>query len=122
MGLGFHPLIAIETVTNSVSLFAQQRNTETVCDSKSFSLPAGPGGVVGDGSVSNGGLIHRVGSLTKMPNGSDHDEHHRRSDNMRSSVNHHHGRHTSVRNGMLDHGHKRPSYYKHGRYDLVLRN
>uniref|UniRef100_A0A8D3BJT1 Voltage-dependent L-type calcium channel subunit alpha n=1 Tax=Scophthalmus maximus TaxID=52904 RepID=A0A8D3BJT1_SCOMX len=31
-------------------------------------LSAGPGGVVGDVGVSNGGLIHRVGSLTKMPN------------------------------------------------------
>lgn len=69
--------------------------------------------------MSNGGLIHRVGSLTKTPNGSDHDEHIRRGDNMRSSVNHHHSRRPSVKNSMLDHAHKRPSYYKHGRYKLV---
>ncbi|CAK6975913.1 LOW QUALITY PROTEIN: voltage-dependent L-type calcium channel subunit alpha-1D-like [Scomber scombrus] len=79
--------------------------------------PTGPGGVVGDGGVSNGGLIHRVGSLTKMPNGSEHDEHNRRGENTRSSVNHHHHRRTSVKNSMLDHVHKRPSYYKHGRRD-----
>uniref|UniRef100_A0A668UB10 Voltage-dependent calcium channel alpha-1 subunit IQ domain-containing protein n=1 Tax=Oreochromis aureus TaxID=47969 RepID=A0A668UB10_OREAU len=48
-----------------------------------------PGGVVGDGGVSNGGLIHRVGSLTKMANGSDQDEHLRRGDSMRSSINRH---------------------------------
>eukprot|EP00064_Thunnus_orientalis_P021728 superscaffoldBa00006797_g21896 len=77
--------------------------------------PTGPGGVVGDGGVSNGGLIHRVGSLTKMPNGSEHDEHIRRGENMRSSVNHHHHRRASVKNSVLDHVHKRPSYYKHGR-------
>lgn len=74
--------------------------------------------MIGESGVSNGGLIHRVGSLTKMPNGSEHDEHYRRSDSMRSSVNHHHhhhGCHPSVRNGTLDHGHKRPSYHKYGR-------
>ncbi|XP_075882176.1 calcium channel, voltage-dependent, L type, alpha 1F subunit [Nelusetta ayraudi] len=85
-----------------------------------LTTPTGPGGVIGEGGVSNGGLIHRVGSLTKMPNGSDHDEHHRRGDSVRSSVNHHHpqhhhGRHPSVRNGTLDHGHKRPSYHKYTR-------
>lgn len=78
-------------------------------------LSAGPGGVVGDGGVSNGGLIHRVGSLTKMPNGSEHDQHLHRGDNMRSSVNLHHHRHPSVKNGLLDHAPKRPSYYKHAR-------
>ncbi|KAF0036079.1 hypothetical protein F2P81_011391 [Scophthalmus maximus] len=79
--------------------------------------PTGPGGVVGDVGVSNGGLIHRVGSLTKMPNGSEHDEHLQRGDNMRSSVNHHHPRRSSIRNGQLDRSHKRPSYYKQGRRD-----
>ncbi|XP_060913276.1 calcium channel, voltage-dependent, L type, alpha 1F subunit [Labrus mixtus] len=83
----------------------------------SLLTPTGPGGVVGEGGVSNGGLIHRVGSLTKMPNGSEHDEHHRRGDNMRSSLNHHHQRRPSAKNGGLEHGHKRPSYYKHGRRD-----
>lgn len=83
-------------------------------------LRTGPGGMIGEGGVSNGGLIHRVGSLTKMPNGSDHDEHYRRGDSVRSSVNHHHHqhdhvRHSSVRNGTLDHSHKRPSYNKYGR-------
>lgn len=82
-------------------------------------LLAGPGAIVGDGGVSNGGLIHRVGSLTKVPNGSEHDEHVRRGDNMRSSVNQHYSRRPSVKNGMLDHAHKRPSYYKHGRYEPV---
>lgn len=75
----------------------------------------GPGGVVGDGVVSNGGLIHRVGSLTKMPNGSEYEEHFRH-DNKRTSFNHHyHSRHPSGRNGALDYSHKRPSYYQHGR-------
>ncbi|KAM7405357.1 hypothetical protein PAMP_012625 [Pampus punctatissimus] len=84
----------------------------------SMTTPTGPGGVVGDGGVSNGGLIHRVGSLTKMPNGSEHEEHIRRGENMRSSVNHHHHhRRASVKNSVLDHIHKRPSYYKHGRRD-----
>lgn len=75
--------------------------------------------MIGEGGVSNGGLIHRVGSLTKMPNGSDQDEHYRRGDSFRSSANHHHhhhGRHPSVRNGTLDHTHKRPSYNKHSRF------
>ncbi|XP_076597612.1 calcium channel, voltage-dependent, L type, alpha 1F subunit isoform X1 [Chaetodon auriga] len=80
-----------------------------------LTTPTGPGGGGGDGGVSNGGLIHRVGSLTKMPNGSDHDEHLRRGDNMRSSVNHHHPHRPSVKNGLLDR--QRPSYYKHGRRD-----
>ncbi|AWP09945.1 putative voltage-dependent L-type calcium channel subunit alpha-1F-like [Scophthalmus maximus] len=84
--------------------------------------PTGPGGVVGDVGVSNGGLIHRVGSLTKMPNGSEHDEHLQRGDNMRSSVNHHHPRRSSIRNGQLDHSHKRPSYYKQGRRDSRVRH
>ncbi|XP_069572647.1 voltage-dependent L-type calcium channel subunit alpha-1D-like [Brachyistius frenatus] len=86
----------------------------------SLLTPTGPGGVVGGGDgggVSNGGLIHRVGSLTKMPNGSEHDEHLRRGDSMRSSVNHHQHRRPSVKNGLLDHVHKRPSYHKHGRRD-----
>lgn len=81
-------------------------------------LSAGPGAVISD-SVSNGGLIHRVGSLTKMQSSSEHDEHLRRGDNMRSSVNRHH-RHPSVKNGLLDHAHKRPSYYKHGRLAVVV--
>ncbi|XP_049437041.1 calcium channel, voltage-dependent, L type, alpha 1F subunit [Epinephelus fuscoguttatus] len=80
-----------------------------------LTTPTGPGGVVGDGGVSNGGLVHRVGSLTKMPNGSERDEHIRRGDNMRSSINHHHQRRPSVRNGLLDH--KRPSYHKYARRD-----
>lgn len=81
------------------------------------SFAAGSGGGGGrDAGVSNGGLIHRVGSLTKMPNGSDHDDHYRHGDNMRSSVNHHHPHRPSVKNGILDHGHKRPSYYKHRRF------
>ncbi|XP_026187416.1 calcium channel, voltage-dependent, L type, alpha 1F subunit [Mastacembelus armatus] len=63
--------------------------------------PTGAGGVVGE---SNGGLIHRVGSFTKMPNGSESDEHLRHRD-MRS------------KNGLLDHSYKRPSYYKYGRTD-----
>ncbi|KAM7411125.1 hypothetical protein PAMA_021215 [Pampus argenteus] len=84
----------------------------------SMTTPTGPGGVVGDGGVSNGGLIHRVGSLTKMPNGNEHEEHIRRGESMRSSVNHHHHqRRASVKNSVLDHIHKRPSYYKHGRRD-----
>ncbi|KAM3618143.1 uncharacterized protein V6R79_016208 [Siganus canaliculatus] len=61
----------------------------------------------GDGGVSNGGLVHRVGSLTKTP--SDHD--------VRSSASHHPPRRPSVRNGLLDHAHRKPSYYKHGRRD-----
>lgn len=95
--------------------FQQTAGNERYC----ASLPTGPGGVIGEGGVSNGGLIHRVGSLTKMPNGSDHDEHYRRGDSVRSSVNHHHHhhhvRHPSVRNGTLDHNHKRPSYNKNAR-------
>ncbi|CAB1440912.1 unnamed protein product, partial [Pleuronectes platessa] len=80
-----------------------------------LATPTGPGGVVGDGGVSNGGLIHRVGSLTKTPNGSDHDQNLHRGDNRRSSVNHHHHqRRPSEKNGILDRAHKRPSYYKHG--------
>nr|XP_043893775.1 calcium channel, voltage-dependent, L type, alpha 1F subunit isoform X2 [Solea senegalensis] len=73
------------------------------------------GSAVGDVGVYNGGLIHRVGSLTKMPNGSEHDEHLHRGDNIRSSVNHHHQKRPSLKNGLLDHAHKKPSYYKHGR-------
>ncbi|XP_077437766.1 calcium channel, voltage-dependent, L type, alpha 1F subunit isoform X2 [Vanacampus margaritifer] len=80
-------------------------------------VPAGPGGVMGDGGVVNGGLIHRVGSLGKMSNGGDYDARISRRDNLRSSVNHHHRR-PSVRNGLLDHAHKRPSHHKHGRRDL----
>lgn len=76
--------------------------------------PTGPGGVVGDGGVSNGGLIHRVGSLTKMPNGSDQEEH-CRHDNKRASVGHHRGRQPSLRNGTLDYSRHRASNYKHGR-------
>lgn len=72
---------------------------------------------MGDGGVSNGGLIHRVGSLTKMVNGSEHDEHLNRGDSMRSSVNYRHHRRTSAKNGLLDH--KRPSYPKHGRYVIT---
>lgn len=83
--------------------------TLSVSTSPSF---AGQGGVVGDGSVSNGGLIHRVGSLTKMANVSDHDEHLRWGDSVRSSINRHPYRRSSVKNGLLDHGHKRPSYSK----------
>ncbi|KAF7647451.1 hypothetical protein LDENG_00172210 [Lucifuga dentata] len=82
-----------------------------------LTTPTGPGGVVGERSVSNGGLIHRVGSLTKMPNGSDHDDHLQRGDSMRSSVNQHHQRRPSVINSLLDHAHKRPSHYKHRRRD-----
>ncbi|KAG7220386.1 hypothetical protein INR49_018224 [Caranx melampygus] len=81
-----------------------------------LTTPTGPGGIVGDGGVSNGGLIHRVGSLTKIPNGNENNEHIYRGDNMRSSVNYHHHHHPPVKNGLLDHTHKRPSYYKrHGR-------
>ncbi|XP_078109959.1 calcium channel, voltage-dependent, L type, alpha 1F subunit [Sander vitreus] len=82
-----------------------------------LTTPTGPGGVVGDGGVSNGGLVHRVGSLTKMPNGNEHEEHLRRGDNTRSSVTRHNHRRPSVKNGVLDHGHKRPSYNKHTRRD-----
>ncbi|XP_061919923.1 voltage-dependent L-type calcium channel subunit alpha-1D-like isoform X1 [Entelurus aequoreus] len=77
-----------------------------------LTTPTGPGGVVGDGGVLNGGLIHRVGSLAKMSSGSDYDM--SRRDNLRLSVNHHRRR-SSVRNGLVDHAHKRPSYHKHGR-------
>lgn len=82
----------------------------------SLLTPTGPGGVVGEGGVSNGGLVHRVGSLTKMPNGNEHDEHLRRGDNARSSFNQHHHRRPSAKNGLVDHGHKRPSYHKPMRY------
>ncbi|KAM3872286.1 calcium channel, voltage-dependent, L type, alpha 1F subunit [Diretmus argenteus] len=77
--------------------------------------PTGPGGMVGEG-VSNGGLIHRVGSLSKMPNGNDQDHHYRRGDEMRSSINHHQ-RQPSVKNGLIDHAYKRPTHYKYGRRD-----
>ncbi|KAM9830119.1 calcium channel, voltage-dependent, L type, alpha 1F subunit isoform X2 [Syngnathus typhle] len=77
----------------------------------------GSGRVIGDSGVVNGGLIHRVGSLGKMSNGGDYDTRISRRDNLRSSVNHHQRR-PSVRNGLLDHTHKRPSHYKHGRRDL----
>lgn len=77
--------------------------------------PTGPGGVVGDGGVSNGGLIYRVGSLTKMPNGSDLEDHYHHDNNKRASFSHHRSRHPSVRNGPLDYSHNRLSYYKHGR-------
>ncbi|KAK1898671.1 Voltage-dependent L-type calcium channel subunit alpha-1D [Dissostichus eleginoides] len=83
----------------------------------SLLTPTGPGGVVGEGGVSNGGLVHRVGSLTKMPNGNEHDEHLRRGDNARSSFNQHHHRRPSAKNGLVDHGHKRPSYHKPMRRD-----
>ncbi|MEQ2176836.1 hypothetical protein GOODEAATRI_032234 [Goodea atripinnis] len=63
------------------------------------------------GDVSS--LIHRVGSLTKMANGNEHDERLRRGDSVRSSVSHH--RRASVKNGLSDNAHKRPSYYKYGR-------
>ncbi|XP_034722363.1 voltage-dependent L-type calcium channel subunit alpha-1F-like, partial [Etheostoma cragini] len=83
-----------------------------------LTTPTGPGGVVGDGGgVSNGGLIHRVGSLTKMPNGNEHKEHLRRGDNARSSFSRHNHRRPSARNGLLDPGHKRPSYNQHARRD-----
>lgn len=75
----------------------------------------GAGGIVGDRGVSNGGLIHRVGSLTRMPNGSEHDDHLQQGDNVRSSVNQHRQRRPSMINGLLDHAHKRPSHHKHGR-------
>lgn len=77
--------------------------------------PTDPGGVVGDGGVSNGGLIHRVGSLTKMPNGSDLEDHYRHDNKKRASFSHHRSRHPSVRNGPLDYSLNRPSYYKRGR-------
>ncbi|XP_047221631.1 calcium channel, voltage-dependent, L type, alpha 1F subunit isoform X2 [Girardinichthys multiradiatus] len=64
------------------------------------------------GDVSS--LIHRVGSLTKMANGNEHDERLRRGDSVRSSVSHH--RRASVKNGLSDNAHKRPSYYKYGRH------
>ncbi|KAJ4934972.1 hypothetical protein JOQ06_007752 [Pogonophryne albipinna] len=83
----------------------------------SLLTPTGHGGVVGEGGVSNGGLVHRVGSLTKMPNGNEHDEHLRRGDNARSSFNQHHHRRPSAKNGLVDHGHKRPSYHKPMRRD-----
>ncbi|KAK5864119.1 hypothetical protein PBY51_001086 [Eleginops maclovinus] len=83
----------------------------------SLLTPTGPGGVVGEGGVSNGGLVHRVGSFTKMPNGNEHEEHLRRGDNARSSFNQHHHRRPSAKNGMVDHGHKRPSYHKPMRRD-----
>lgn len=115
---------------NIWELARQKKNIETLilfsfaffCNWFCASLPTGPGGVIGEGGMSNGGLIHRVGSLTKMSNGSDHDEHYRRGDSMRSSVNHHHHqvRQPSVRNGTLDHGHKRPSYHKYGRSVVVF--
>ncbi|XP_043991293.1 calcium channel, voltage-dependent, L type, alpha 1F subunit [Gambusia affinis] len=69
----------------------------------------------GDGGVSNGGLIHRVGSLSKMANGNEHDEHLRRGDSVRSSASH--LRRASVKNSLTDSAHKRPSYYKYGRRD-----
>ncbi|XP_067384290.1 calcium channel, voltage-dependent, L type, alpha 1F subunit isoform X3 [Channa argus] len=82
----------------------------------SLLTPTGPGGVGGDGSVLNGGPIHRVGSVTKRKNSSEHDEHFGLGENVRSYVNHHQC-HPSVKNGLLEHGHKRPSYYRHGRRD-----
>ncbi|XP_029689724.1 calcium channel, voltage-dependent, L type, alpha 1F subunit isoform X2 [Takifugu rubripes] len=82
-----------------------------------LNTPTGPGGVVGDGGVSNGGLIHRVGSLTKMPNGSDLEDHYRHDNKKRASFSHHRSCHPSVRNGPLDYSLNRPSYYKHGRRD-----
>ncbi|KAM4572118.1 calcium channel, voltage-dependent, L type, alpha 1F subunit isoform 2-T2 [Fundulus diaphanus] len=69
----------------------------------------------GDGGISNGSLIHRVGSLTKQANGNERDEHLRRGDSMRSSVSHH--RRPSVKNSLSDHGQKRPSNHKYGRRD-----
>ncbi|CAJ1085661.1 calcium channel%2C voltage-dependent, L type, alpha 1F subunit [Xyrichtys novacula] len=84
----------------------------------SLLTPTGPGGVVGDGAVSNGGLIHRVGSLTKMPNGSEHDDHYRCGDNTRSSGNHYHHHRPPGKNGLLDHTYKRPSsYHRYRRRD-----
>ncbi|KAK9514663.1 hypothetical protein VZT92_025364 [Zoarces viviparus] len=74
--------------------------------------PTGPGGPAAEGAVSNGGLVHRVASLTKMPNGSEHDEHLRR-ENRRSSFNIHHHRRPSAKNG----DHTRPAHHKHNRRD-----
>nr|XP_020444099.1 voltage-dependent L-type calcium channel subunit alpha-1F-like isoform X2 [Monopterus albus] len=67
----------------------------------------------GDDGMSNRGLIHRAGSLTKTANGSEHDGQLCSGENMRSSVSHH--RHPSLKNGLLDHAQRRPSYYRHGR-------
>ncbi|XP_038154353.1 calcium channel, voltage-dependent, L type, alpha 1F subunit isoform X2 [Cyprinodon tularosa] len=69
----------------------------------------------GDGGISNGSLIHRVGSLTKMANGNERDEDLRRGDSMRSSASRH--RRLSLKNGLPDHTQNRPSYYKYGRRD-----
>ncbi|XP_047441493.1 calcium channel, voltage-dependent, L type, alpha 1F subunit isoform X2 [Mugil cephalus] len=77
--------------------------------------PTGPGGVVGDGGVSNGGLVHRVGSFTKTVNGGEHDSSLGRGDSMRTSVNHR--RRTSTKTTVLDHAHKRTPHHRHGRRD-----
>ncbi|XP_028308021.1 voltage-dependent L-type calcium channel subunit alpha-1D-like [Gouania willdenowi] len=80
----------------------------------SLLTPTGPGGVIG---VSNGGLIHRVGSLTLMSNGNEHEENVRHGDSMSSFNRHHHHHQSAGRNGLVDFAHKRPSYHKHSRRD-----
>ncbi|XP_013884443.1 voltage-dependent L-type calcium channel subunit alpha-1F isoform X2 [Austrofundulus limnaeus] len=69
----------------------------------------------GDGGISNGGLIHRVGSLTRTANGNEHDDHLRRGDSLRSSVSHHHRR-SSLKNGLIEPVHRRRSH-RNGRRD-----
>uniref|UniRef100_H3D9J5 Calcium channel, voltage-dependent, L type, alpha 1F subunit n=1 Tax=Tetraodon nigroviridis TaxID=99883 RepID=H3D9J5_TETNG len=92
----------------------RQGSTLTTPTNDIFS--SGSGGLLGDGPPSNGAAVHRVATLTKMPNGSDHEDHFRH-DNKRTSLNHHHSRRPSGRNGALDYSHQRASYYKHGRRD-----
>ncbi|KAM8829423.1 calcium channel, voltage-dependent, L type, alpha 1F subunit isoform 1-T1 [Synchiropus picturatus] len=83
--------------------------------SSNLPTPTGSGGFMPEDRLSNGSLVHRVGSLTKMPNGSDHDDHGSRGD-TRSSFNHHHHRRSSVKNGIQEHVYKRGSF-RHGRRD-----
>ncbi|XP_034027338.1 LOW QUALITY PROTEIN: voltage-dependent L-type calcium channel subunit alpha-1D-like [Thalassophryne amazonica] len=80
-----------------------------------LATPSGAYGVLADVSVSNGGLIHRVGSLTKMSNSSEHDEQLHRADSMRSSVNHR--RCSSLKNGIQNHAPVSQTHSKYARRD-----
>ncbi|XP_024119465.1 voltage-dependent L-type calcium channel subunit alpha-1F-like [Oryzias melastigma] len=78
----------------------------------SILTPTGLGGVLADSGSSNGCLVHRVGSFTKMANGNEHGDHSRRKESLRSSFNQ---RHSLGKSSLLDHAHRRPSFYKNER-------
>lgn len=68
----------------------------------------------GDRGISKGGLIHRVGSLTRTANGNEQDELLGRGDSLRSSISHQQRR-SSLKNGLMEPVHRRRSH-RNGRY------